>query len=72
MPLAIAPINVPLKIITVKGDNKTKRHLETLGLTKDTELTLLSIEGGSVILHIHESRLALDHKTAMSIVVEPV
>ena len=32
MPIAIAPINTSLRIIKILVDDKTKRHLENLGI----------------------------------------
>lgn len=72
MPIFLAPLNKRLRIVKVSGDEKTKKHLETLGLTKGTELELLSVELGGAIIRVHDSRLALDKKTAMSISVEPL
>ncbi len=72
MPLILAPIGQELKVVRIAGNDKTKKHLETLGLTKDMLLTLLSNEGGAAIIKIHDSRISLDHATAMNIVVEPI
>lgn len=71
MPLLVAPVGLDLKVIRVNSDEKTKKHLETLGLTKDMELKLLSAEAGACIIKIHDSRISLDHQTALSIMVEP-
>lgn len=72
MPLPIAPLGRPLRVLSVRGDEKHKRHLETLGLTKDMEIQLMSSAGGSVIFKINDSRLALDYKTAINVMVEPM
>lgn len=69
MPLVIAPCNVLLKIIKILADEKVKKHLESLGITINSELTILSVSGGSVILKVKEGRLALDKSLATKIVV---
>lgn len=70
MQLPMAKKSTPLCIVSVSGDDKTKKHLETLGLTEGIELELLSTECGAVIFRIHGSRLALDHETAALVEVE--
>ncbi len=72
MPLLVAPKGIGLKVLRIKGDDKTRKHLETLGLTRDMELQLLSTDAGAAIIKIHDSRISLDHQTALSIIVEPV
>ena len=32
MPIALAPINQELKVVRVLADDKTKKHLESLGI----------------------------------------
>ncbi len=72
MPLLIAPKDIGLKVLRISCDDKTRKHLETLGLTKDTMLQLLSTDAGAAIIKVHDSRISLDHQTALSIMVEPV
>ncbi len=69
MPLVIAPCNVLLKIIKILADEKVKKHLESLGITINSEITILSVSGGSVICKVKEGRLALDKTLATKIVV---
>ena len=38
MPVVIAPIGKPLKVIKILTDEKTKKHLESLGITINSEL----------------------------------
>ncbi len=69
MPLVIAPINVELTVLKVLCDEKTKKHLESLGITIDAKLTVLESTGGNVILLIKDGRLALDKNIATKILV---
>ncbi len=39
MPIVIAPVGTPLKIVRIAADEKTKQHLENLGITIDGEIT---------------------------------
>lgn len=60
MPVVLAPINTPLKIVRIVADEKLKKHLESLGITVNGEITVLSASGGSVVCKIKEGRIALD------------
>ncbi|MCR5706019.1 MAG: ferrous iron transport protein A [Acholeplasmatales bacterium] len=69
MPLVIAPLNQILKVIKILADEKSKKHLESLGITVDSELQVLASQGGSLILKIKDGRLAIDHVLATKIIV---
>lgn len=69
MPIVFAPQGENLRVIRVLADDKTKKHLENLGITVGSELTVLSVSGGSVIVTVKDSRLALDKGVATKILV---
>ena len=69
MPLVIAPINQELRIINILCNDKTRKHLESLGITINSVITVLSSTGGNVVLKVKEGRLALDSTIATGIVV---
>lgn len=69
MPLVIAPLNQELKVIKILADEKVKKHLESLGITINSCITVLSQSNGSVICKVKEGRLALDRNIAVKIVV---
>lgn len=69
MPIVFAPQGKKLKVIKVLTEEKTKKHLENLGITIDSELIVLSEGGGSVIVSVKDSRLALDRELATKILV---
>ena len=60
MPIVIAPLNQELKIVRIAADEKTKKHLESLGITINGTITVLSSSGGSVVCKIKDGRIALD------------
>ncbi len=68
MPIVIAPTNKELKVVKILADEKTKKHLESLGIVMNGEVTVLS-SGGSVILKIKDGRIALDRELATKIFV---
>ncbi len=69
MPIVIAPLNRTLRIIKILAQDKVKKHLESLGLTVDSLITVISNTNGSVILQVKDGRLALDHDIATKILV---
>lgn len=71
MPLILAPQGKEMKIVRVNADAKTCRHLENLGITPGADIILLSLGNGSMIVRVHDSRLALDRATARAILVRP-
>ena len=60
MPIAVAPTGQKMKILKILTDEKTKKHLENLGLTVNSDITVLTKSGGSVICLVKGGRLALD------------
>ena len=69
MPLVIAPAGQNLKVIKVLTDEKTKKYLESLGITINSDLSVISKSGGSVIILVKDGRLALDNELATKIMV---
>jgi len=67
--LVIAPINQELRIINILCNDKTRKHLESLGIMINSVITVLSSTGGNVVLKVKEGRLALDSTIATGIVV---
>jgi len=70
MPVVVAPKNVLLKVMKIMiKDEKTKRHLENLGILVNSEFTILSESNGDIILRIKDTRLAINRDTALKILV---
>jgi len=69
MPLILAPMNVELTIMKILVDDKTKRHLESLGITINSKIMIISRQHGSTICQVKEGRLALDGEISRHILV---
>lgn len=69
MPLVIAPTDQELTVIRIATDEKTKKHLESLGITINSKITILSQSGGNIICIVKDGRLALDKDIATKIFV---
>lgn len=69
MPIAIAPQGRELMIKKVGADDKVKKHLQELGISEGSKVTLISSSGGNVIVIVKEGRLCLDRTLAGKILV---
>ena len=69
MPIAFAPSGRELKIRKLGADEKTKKHLQEMGIIEGSNITLLSSIGGNVIVVVKEGRLCLDRTIAGKILV---
>ena len=69
MPIVIAPTDTELTIIKVLADEKTKRHLESLGVVPNSKIKVLSSRGGNTICDVKGIRLAFNRETASKILV---
>ena len=69
MPLALAPFNKELTILRVSAEEKTKKHLQEMGIAEGQKVTVLSSTAGNVILIVLEGRVCLDKQLASKILV---
>lgn len=69
MPLLLAPIGQEVRIVRIAADEKTKKHLQNLGVLVDEKITVISTSGGSAVCRVKEGRLALDRNVAAHIYV---
>ena len=69
MPLAFAPFDKELTVTKILADEKTKRHLENLGIIIGCHITSLVDQNGSVILKVKDTRLAINKSLAQKIFV---
>lgn len=69
MPLSIAPMGKPLKVIRTSAEENVKRHLANLGILPGAEVVMLSEQNGNVIIKVKDCKLALNKQLATGIVV---
>lgn len=69
MPLVVAPVGKDVRVVKILADEKTKKHLENLGITIDSCIKVISSSGGSVICIVKDGRLALDKEMATKILI---
>lgn len=69
MALAFAPFGKEFTITNINVDEKTKRHLENLGILIGGRVTSIFDMNGDVVLKVKDGRLALNKALAMKITV---
>ena len=69
MPLSLAQVGEENIIKRIGGSPEVKKHLEDLGFTPGSTVTLVSAMGGNVIVKVKESRVAISEEMARKIMV---
>lgn len=69
MPLILAPLNREMEIKTLAVEDKTKKHLQEIGISVGSKITLVSSDARGVIIVVKEGRLCLDGALARKILV---
>ena len=69
MPLLIAPMNQELKIKKIFLEKRLKKHLESLGITINSTITVINNVNGNLVVVVKNVRLALDKEVAGKILV---
>ena len=69
MPIGLAPTNKEMRVVRILADDKTKNHLESLGILVNSLITVISSVNGGVVIAVKEGRLALDRSIASKILV---
>lgn len=69
MPLTMAKPGETVTIRKVTGRDEVRQHLAELGFVVDSAVTVVSELGGSLILQVKESRIALDKTLANRVMI---
>lgn len=69
MPLTLAEVGEENIIRKIGGKQEVKSHLESLGFVVGGMVTVVSTIGGSVIVNVKDSRIAVSKEMAQKIMV---
>ncbi len=69
MPLTMAKPGETVTVLRITGKDQVRQHLAELGFVVDSDVTVVSELGGSLILQVKESRVALDRDMANRILI---
>ncbi len=69
MPLSFANIGEVNTIKRIGGKSETKKFLEKLGFVTGTEVSIISKQGGNVIVNVKDTRVAIGKDMAGKIMI---
>ena len=69
MPITMAKAGDICTIRKITGKDEVRLHLAELGFVVDTTVSVITQMGGSVILQVRDSRVALDKSMANRIMI---
>ncbi|MBQ8825404.1 MAG: ferrous iron transport protein A [Ruminococcus sp.] len=69
MPLTFATVGEENIIKKVGGNSETRKFLENLGFVSGSVVTLITKNGGNVIVNIKDSRVAISQEMANKIMI---
>ena len=69
MPVSLINSGDTVTIRRITGTDEVRQHLSELGFIVGEEITMVSNNGGNVILQVKDCRVALDRKMAARVIV---
>lgn len=69
MPLSMARPGETVTIRKITGRDEVRQHLAEMGFVVNTNVTVVSKLGGSLILQVKDSRVALDRTMANRVMI---
>lgn len=69
MPLSMMNVGETKPVLHISGRDKIRKFLESLGFVEGAEVTVVSRINGNLIVHIKETRIAIDGSMANRIIV---
>lgn len=69
MPLSFSPAGSMVSIKAIKGNDESKRFLESLGFVVGGSVTVISELNGNLIVNVKDTRVAISRSMANRIMV---
>mgnify|MGYP002604490536 FL=1 len=69
MPLTMAREGEVTSIKRVGGKKEVRRHLENMGFVPGTNVTVISVNNGNVIVNVKDARVAISKEMANKIMI---
>ncbi|MBR2123335.1 MAG: ferrous iron transport protein A [Lachnospiraceae bacterium] len=69
MPVTMVETGKTVIINRIMGTDEVRQHLSELGFVVGEKITVVSNNGGNVILQVKDARIALDAKMANRVIV---
>ncbi len=71
MPLSMLKVGDTAVVSAIKGSDSIKKHLENLGFVANAQISVVSVNGGDMIVKVMESKIALGKDMTSKIIVIP-
>ena len=71
MPLSMLKVGDTAVVSAIKGNEGIKKHLENLGFVANAQITVVSVNGGDMIVKDMETKIALGKDMTTKIIVTP-
>lgn len=72
LPLPLAGEGAHVRLVSLSGSQRSAHRLAELGLTPGVALTVLRDGGGSLLIAVGDTRLALSYGMAQGVLVAPL
>lgn len=69
MPLSMAGIGEAKEVVRINGKDEVQRRLNHLGFVEGSKVTVVSELAGNLIVHVKDTRVAIDRAMANRIIV---
>ena len=69
MPLTMAREGEVTSIKRVGGKEEVRRHLQNMGFVPGTDVTVVTVNNGNVIVNVKEARVAISREMANKIMI---
>ena len=69
MPISMATVGTAYTIKKISGNTEVRSHLKSMGFNEGTEVKVITQLDGDVIIHVKESRVAINKDQARHILV---
>ena len=69
MPISMATVGTAYTIKKISGNTEVRSHLKSMGFNEGTEVKLITQLDGDVIIHVKESRVAINKDQARHVLV---
>ena len=69
IPLSMAKPGETVTIRKITGKDEVRQHLAEMGFVVDSQVTVVNALGGSLILQVKDSRVALDRQMANRVMI---
>ena len=71
MPLRLMKTGDRVRVMAVTGTDAVRKHLGSLGLIAGAVVAVVQVTDGSMIVGVHDSRIAINPDVAARVMVQP-